>query len=296
MGNGHRCHALTTRSAGRSSAWSSATGRASARSSASTRRPSAKKRSSAAAGQRPAMPFHRRLDPLPHQVAAHRQPGAAPQRDPHPCGPSPRAGHPGEQQRHAVRADQQVGQPFQGVGRHATGQVQNHGVDAPLAGQPAGQLHRLGDIGRADDQQPVQVDAQPCGGRRIQVAGSVQVGDQPTRRLAGGQRTQRQGGGAAARWRIEQRQGAARPAAGAQCGIQPGMAGGDGARPGDRLRHRSGKALAQAMRAQRFEQFGKGLDHGHGPAHVRTSVLVWEAPNGPCYTRRRPDPGVPVGM
>ena len=109
----------------------------------------------AAAGQRPALARDGGLHPLPHQVAANRQPGLSLQRHPHAGHPAGRlAPGPGQQQRHAARPHQQVGQAIQPARREGVGQVQHHRVDPPLASQPTGQLHRLGGIGRADDQQP----------------------------------------------------------------------------------------------------------------------------------------------
>ena len=133
----------------------------------------------AAAGQRPALARDGGLHPLPHQVAAHRQPGLPLQRHPHAGHPAGRlAAGPGQQQRHATRPHQQVGQAIQPARQEGIGQVQHHRVDPALAGQPAGQLHRLGGIGRADDQQPGQVDAEPGRGGRVQAASRIQVGDQ----------------------------------------------------------------------------------------------------------------------
>ena len=237
----------------------------------------------AVAGERPAVAGHRRLDPLPDQVLPHRQPGEPLERDAHPRGAGGGLGaaRPGEEQGRARGAQQQIGQAIrealEAARRRGIGQVQDEQVDEAAAGQPTGQLQCLDGVGGADDQQPFQRDAQPGGGRRVEAPERIEPGDQPSVGLAGGQRSERQAGGPAAGRGVEQGQGAARPTAAAQRGIEPGLTGGKRV-GGD---HRSGvHPTPQPTITQRFEQFGEGLGYVHGPTDDRTDVLVWEAPFG----------------
>jgi len=75
-----------------------------------------------------------------------------------------------QQQARATGAQQQVRQTIKPARLRAIGQVKDEQVDEAAAGQPAGQLHRLGGVGGADDQQPLQRNAQPDSGRRIESA------------------------------------------------------------------------------------------------------------------------------
>ena len=135
----------------------------------------------AAAGQRPALTRDGGLHPLPDQVPAHRQPGRRCSATRTPA-TRPAASRPasGQEQRHAA-ATAPAGRP--GDRARAAGASARSSTSSSirrLAGQPAGQLHRFGGIGGADDQQPGELDAEPGRGGRVQAAEGVEAGDQAT--------------------------------------------------------------------------------------------------------------------
>ena len=235
----------------------------------------------AAAGQRPAVAGHGRLDPLPDQVLSHRQPGAPRQRHPHPGDPARRLapGSAGQQQARATGAQQQVGQAVEAARRRGIGQVQDEQVDEAGAGQPAGQLHRLGGVGgRTTSSHSSETPSRAAVAGSKRDPGSSQATSPPAAWQAASDPSARlvapPPAGASSRARAPRGQPPLRSAASSPgCPVGRGSA----ATIGPWIR-----APPQTMGAQRFEEFGEGSDGpggiGHGPTDDRTDVLVWEAP------------------
>ena len=131
-------------------------------------------------------------DPLPHQVASNGQPCLALECEAY-RGDARHGGTqplPAEQQRDRTTTNQQLSQSVEAGNEPVDAglirtlpQVEGHRVHQAAAGEPAGQLDRLEDRRGRDDEQPFQLDSQPLGGGRIQAAGGVDPGDDPTRLL-----------------------------------------------------------------------------------------------------------------